>query len=223
MADVYEELRSLIIRGRIAPGVRVVENDIGERLGVSRTPAREAIRRLHQEGFLTPTRVARRTELVVAPLTADDLIDLYRLMAGLEGTAVLGVMDLPDNARIELARRLKRMEGAFEDAARGSRIDYDVLFELHNDFHRAFVEAGGRPRLRALLSSVRPQVDRYEWVYAPLVGPDLEATFVEHRAIIQAVRDGQPGRARQAVVDNWERGAERLRRVIDTVGERGDW
>src|SRR5256885_11920294 len=60
---VYERLQDLIIRGRLAPGVRVVENDIAARLGVSRTPVREAIQRLHQEGMLRATAVARRTEL----------------------------------------------------------------------------------------------------------------------------------------------------------------
>src|SRR5437868_14542401 len=100
---VYERLRDLIIRGRLAPGVRVVESDIAARLGVSRTPVREAIQRLHQEGMLRATAVARRTELIVPPLTATDLTDLYRLIGGLESTAVVGVLELSSSDRRSIA------------------------------------------------------------------------------------------------------------------------
>jgi DNA-binding GntR family transcriptional regulator len=220
---VYDRLRELIIRGRLAPGVRVVESEIAARLAVSRTPVREAIQRLHQEGFLRATAVARRTELIVAPLTATDLADLYRLMGGLESTAVLGVMDLPAGERRSIATALKSAEQEFENAGRAARVDYDRLFELHNAFHETFVSRGAGPRLLTLLEAVRPQIDRYEWVYAPLVGPDYQATFDEHRAIIRAIREGDADRARQAVLANWERGAARLRAVIDRVGERGEW
>jgi DNA-binding GntR family transcriptional regulator len=220
---VYERLRELIIRGRLAPGVRVVENDIASRLAVSRTPVREAMQRLHKEGFLRATAVARRTELIVAPLTATDLSDLYRLIGSLESAAVVGVMELGPGERRSVAAALKDAEEDFESAAREKHIDYDRLFERHNAFHRTFVVPGAGLRLQALLDDVRPQIDRYEWVYAPLVGPDYGDTFGEHREIIRTIRDGHVARARNAVIANWERSAERLRTVIDRVGERGHW
>src|SRR5437868_7063831 len=150
---VYERLRDLIIRGRLAPGVRVVESDIATRLGVSRTPVREAIQRLHQDGMLRATPVARRTELIVAPLTAADLMDLYRLMAGLESTAVLGVLELPAGERRSVATRLKETEDRFEAVGRESPADYELLFELHNAFHDGFVTPGAGPRLQSLIAA----------------------------------------------------------------------
>lgn len=220
---VYDRLRSLIIRGQLAPGVRVVENDIALRLGVSRTPAREAILRLHQEGFLVPTGVTRRTELLVAPLTRDDMMDLYHIMASLEGAAARRIDMLEPAARRDLAAKLKEAEARFENAARQRSVDYDRLFELHNVFHGLLVECCARPRLRAMIEMVRPQVERYEWVYAPLVGPNHDATFDEHAVIIKAVRVGTGRGARQAVAVNWEKGAERLGRVIGSMGARGAW
>jgi DNA-binding GntR family transcriptional regulator len=220
---VYERLQDLIIRGRLAPGVRVVESDVADRLGVSRTPVREAIQRLHQEGMLRATAVARRTELIVTPLTFTDVGDLYRLMGGLESTAVLGVLELAPSDRRSIATVLKEAEDEFERVARQTPVDYDQLFELQNAFHETFVAPGAGPRLQSLIDTVRPQIDRYEWVYAPLVGPDYEVTFHEHREIIRTIRDGDEDRARKAVIANWERGAERLRSVIDRVGERGHW
>ena len=222
---VYERLRALIIRGRLAPGVRVVENDIAARLGVSRTPAREAIQRLFREGFLVPTATTRRTEVVVAPLTPDDMADLYELMAALEGSAARDVVALAPAARRALARELKGIEDDFEHARRAPSADVDRPFELHNAFHARLIAACERPRLLGLLATVRPQVERYEWVYAPLVGPDHAATFAEHRAIIAAVREGGGGAdaIQAAVATNWRRSAERLGRVIDQAGARGVW
>jgi DNA-binding GntR family transcriptional regulator len=221
--QVYERLRSMIIRGRLAPGARVVENDMAVRLGVSRTPAREAIQRLFQEGFLVAKGETRRTELVVAPLTREDMWDLYRIMASLEGAAARGVDELDAATQRELARELRDIEADFERTAREKKADYDRLFELHNLFHDRLVRVCGRPRIRAMIETVRPQVDRYEWVYAPLVGPDYTETFAEHADIIKAVRDGSGRRAQNAVVVNWERGAERLGRAIGNAGGRGDW
>ncbi|MBA3670584.1 MAG: GntR family transcriptional regulator [Gemmatimonadaceae bacterium] len=221
--SVYQRLRDLIIRGRLAPGVRVVEQDVAERLGVSRTPAREAIHRLFQDGFLIPTGIARRTELVVAPLTHDDMWDLYLVMASLEGRAALAIGDLDGAARRDLARTLKATQARFEKASRERKVDYDQMFELHNQFHDTFVRACRRPRIVALIDGVRQQVDRYEWVYAPLVGPDHGETFREHADIIAVVRSGSAKGVQRAVEANWEGGARRLARVIGSMGARGDW
>jgi DNA-binding GntR family transcriptional regulator len=221
--QVYQELRKQIIRGRIAPGARVVEIDIAARLRVSRTPVRAAVARLAQEGFLTSTGPSRRTELLVAPMTAADVLDVYQMMGALEGSAArrVGALDAP--VRRALATELRRREAAFEAAARQRTIDYARLFELHNAVHQCLMDACAPPRLRSLVELLRPQVDRYEWVYAPLVGPNYDDTFREHADIIRAVRDGAGDRARRAMVANWENGGERLARVVEQTGARGDW
>jgi len=221
--QVYDRLRRSIIRGRIAPGTRVVENDVATRLGVSRTPAREAILRLYQEGFLVASDVSRRIELTVAPLTRDDLLDLYRIMGALESSASRAIESLTTVGRKELVRDLKNRESRFETAASQRKIDYDAVFERHNAFHARIVEVGAGPRLRSLIETVRPQVDRYEWVYAPLVGPDYSETFAEHAAILKAIRDGSAENIERAVSRNWDRGAARLSTVIGKAGSRGDW
>ena len=200
-----------------------MESDIAERLGVSRIPAREAMSRLYHEGFLVATETTRRLELAVAPLTRDDLLDLYRVMSALEGSAARGVSKLNAAERNDLAVELTDREVRFEKAAKTRKIDYDLVFERHNAFHELLVDAGAGPRHRSLLETVRPQVDRYEWMYAPLVGPDYTATFVEHAAIIRAVRSGSADNIERAVASNWDRGGDRLAAVIGRAGSRGDW
>jgi DNA-binding GntR family transcriptional regulator len=221
--SAYEQLRELIIRGRLAAGVRLVEQEVATRLGISRTPAREAIRRLQQDGFLVAVGSGMRTQLAVAPLTGDDMIDLYTIMGALEGSASRALPKLPRPDRQTLAKRLKDANDRFVKLARQSSPDFDRLFELHNAFHEELVAAVATPRLRGLIDRVRPQVDRYEYVYAPLVGPNYDATFAEHDAIIRAVRDGTAASAESAVRANWLNSAERLHGAITRAGSRGDW
>jgi len=101
--------------------------------------------------------------------------------------------------------------------------DLDELFELHNAFHDEIVRTCATPRLRELIDRVRPQVDRYEFVYAPLVGPNHEETFEEHAAIIRTMRDGTAAAAESAVRANWLNSAERLQRAMSRTGPRGAW
>jgi DNA-binding GntR family transcriptional regulator len=220
---VYEELRTLIVRGRLGPGARLVELDIAARLGVSRTPAREAIQRLAQDGFLKQVGQGTRSHFLVAPLTAEDCGDLYGTMGGLEGAAARNVVRLPDGERKRLANELKRLEAGFEAQAARSGMELEKLFESHNAFHEHLVVTCATPWLGSLIALTRPLVDRYEFVYAPLVGGDHKDTFEEHADIIRAVRDGSASATESAVKTNWINGGERLRAAMSRVGPRGDW
>ncbi|HEX2210304.1 MAG TPA: GntR family transcriptional regulator [Longimicrobium sp.] len=221
--DLYDALKAMVVRGHIAPGLRLTENDIAARMGVSRTPAREALRRLQADGLLMARGSGRRTELAVAPLTRDDLVEVYEAMAALEGMAARRVERLSATERRALAARMRTAELAFEAAAKTDPAAFDEMFERHNAFHRELVHAAAGRRLRELLSVVQPQSDRYEWMYAPMVGPDHAATFAEHRAILDAVRAGTADEAEFAVRANWLNGATRLLSALDRWGPRGAW
>lgn len=223
LADrAYSVLRDLIIRGRVAPGSRASEVDLAQRLSISRTPIREALRRLAHDGFLLAPADSQRRRFVVAPLTAEDVRDLYAIMGALEGAAGRNVVRLASTERRSLARSLATANAKFEALARQRSIDLDRVFDAHNAFHRTFVSACGTPRLRRLIDQVRPQVDRYEFVYAPQVGPSHDDTFDEHRAIIRALRNGSAVAAEAAIRANWTNGGSRLEAAIGRVGPRGD-
>ena len=219
----YLVLRDLIIRGRLAAGARAPEVELAARLGISRTPVREALRRLAHEGFLVAPAGSRRQRFAVAALTAGDLRDVYAIMAALEGAAGRNVIRLSSRQRRGLGRTLAAVEARFEALARHRTIDLDRIFDAHNGFHHAFVDACATPRLRQLIEQVRPQVDRYEFVYAPQVGPSYDETFAEHQAMIRALRDGSAGAAEAAIRANWLNGAARLEKAIQRTGPRGDY
>src|SRR5678815_4130167 len=85
--EVYEQLRALIIDGRLAPGTRLVETDVASRLGVSRTPVSGALQRLQQEGYVVDSPTLQQTRPTVAPLTSEDAHELFLLVGALEGLA----------------------------------------------------------------------------------------------------------------------------------------
>jgi DNA-binding GntR family transcriptional regulator len=219
----YDKLRDLIVRGRLAPGARLIETDLAAALGVSRTPIREAIARLVQDGLALPARRSARTQVAVAPLTEGDLHDLYTIMGALEGAAARHVRVMTAADRRALAAAMTRTNEAFERIGKETPADFERLFESHNAFHAVFVERCATRRLRAMIEQVRPHIERYEYLYAGMVGPDYSDTFSEHRAMIRAIRTGSPARAEQAVRANWLNSARRLSAAVSRLPPLGDF
>ena len=218
----YEQLYEMIVHGRLAPGARIAEGPLAEMLGVSRTPVREALQRLRQEGLLIEVGAGSglRARLAVAPLQRERMEELYALAGAVESLAVRGLGKADAAQREKLARRLEKIETAFHAEARRRAPELDRLFELHQSFHRALVEAAAGPETRAVLRTIRPQMDRYEWFYAPMAGPDFTPTRREHAAIVEAVRHGSARELEQAVRANWSNAARRLGPLIERFDGR---
>jgi DNA-binding GntR family transcriptional regulator len=115
---------------------------------------------------------------------------------------------------------LEATERAFHAEARRRSPEYDRLYELHQAFHRALVEAAVGPETYAVLRTIRPQLDRYEWFYAPVAGPDFTPTRSEHAAIIEAVRTGNADELEATVRTNWMNAAQRLGPSIERIDGR---
>lgn len=213
----FESIRDLIIRGRFAAGYRVVEAEMADRFGVSRTPVREALARLVQEGYLAPVSTGRRTELVVAPLSAESVRELWGMIGALEGYAVEAVALLPDIRRQALADNLRRLNLELRQASAARPRDPDRLFELQTAFHVRFVYETAGPRFRAVYESVRPHVQRYEWIYGTRTNAEYEPSSAEHRRIIEAIRTGDSAEAKIAVESHWRKAAGRTIAVIEEI------
>ena len=218
---VYSALREGIVRGTLAPGARLVEVEIAERLGVSRTPVREALTRLEREGYVA-TPSGKRARPMVAPLTKDDVSELLYIVGDLEGLAARRAALLAPAPRRALLKSLTRINQSFLRAAR-KRADFNRLYEADEEFHRKYVEAGAGPRLRALHEAVKPQAERYIRMYVSLLAGEAPVSAGEHQAIISAIRAGDAPAAERAVQTNWRHAAERLSRAIGDAGERGGW
>ena len=219
----YAQLRELIVRGRLAPGTRIVESDIAARLGVSRTPARSALHRLQQEGYIVAADGTREQRLVVAPLTQDDARELFHIVGQLEALAAREAAELPAPARAALATTLRQLNDELAEAAHGTRPDPMRLFNADTAFHHAYVEGAGGPRLLALHDAIKPQSERYVRLYISSLVDEIDTSVAEHAEIIRHIEAGEPLAAQAAVDTNWRNAARRLSRVIASLGERGSW
>ncbi|MBA3670680.1 MAG: GntR family transcriptional regulator [Gemmatimonadaceae bacterium] len=221
--QVYQRLRDLIVQGLLAPGSRVVETEVANRLGVSRTPVREALQRLQQDGFVVGAPGAQQARLTVAPLTRADVHELLNIVAELEGLGARLAAGMETPERRALAKVLKGLNAEFHRAGRTAPIDHGQLYEADERLHRAMVEAAAGPRLIVLHDSVKPQAERYIRMYISMLTTDIKASVAEHDAIIEAIESGAVDDAQRAVQMNWRHAAERIARVIEVAGERGSW
>ncbi|TVZ06688.1 GntR family transcriptional regulator [Trebonia kvetii] len=183
---VYARLRQGILDGTYAPGARLGEADLAVALGVSRTPVREALRRLGSEGLLStlPNKGAR-----VRTWTTSELSDISDLRALLEGHAARQAATRITGADIAaMADLVTRMEAA---AADGTDADIDLITELNREFHGAVIEASGNALLPGLMHSLLhvPVISRTYRHYSPA---RMQQSMRQHRELVDALRAGDP-------------------------------
>jgi DNA-binding GntR family transcriptional regulator len=178
---VYEVLRDRIVDGELAADTKLVQEQLAERLGVSRTPVRDALTRLASEGLVT---LVPGSGYLVNDLTEQDVTDVHQVRESLE---LLGVrLACGRHSTAELARlRALVEEMAAEDDATSSR-----HFELNRQFHSALIEPCGNPLLLQMVNSlwdhpVNRRITR-SYVHEPA---HVSQMVAEHRQIIEAAAE----------------------------------
>ncbi len=178
---VFNTLRSAILRGTLAPGERLMELTLADRLGVSRTPVREAIRMLEHEGLviMRPRRGAQ-----VANITVQELNDVLEVRKSLEILAIEKACERMPSADMD---EMERAAAAFEELAADDSSDLTALAESDEAFHDFIYRGTGNQRLIRVLANLREQMYRFrvEYLKDEDIRKDLTA---EHRAILEAVR-----------------------------------
>ena len=183
---VYDTLRQGILDGTYAQGTRLGETDLADSLGVSRTPVREALRRLGSEGLLAtlPNKGAR-----VRTWTAGELGDIFDLRALLEGHAAARAAARVTDADIGYMNDLvTRMEAA---TAAGITPDIDLITELNGAFHRAVITASGNSLLPELMNSLI-HVPVVSHTYRLYSAARMQQSMRQHRELLDAVTAGDP-------------------------------
>lgn len=145
----YNFLRAGILKGEFPAGVRLLETTIAEQAGVSRTPVREAIRKLHAEGMVI---LRPHFGAVVRSWTLEELEDIFSLRAVLEAHAVerAATRTTPQQVK-ELSALARKMIDLAESRKPGYR---DRIGDLNAEFHRKLIEASGSERVRTMMSQV---------------------------------------------------------------------
>lgn len=180
--EAYEALRSAILSAEISAGEAVNEGDWAARLGMSRTPIREALSRLSQEG-LVETVPHRGT--FVRDVSLGDLREVYQLRVVLEAFAATdAVLRLSDE-------EILAAEDGWTDLARsleaGEDPDYETIGRLDNAFHMMIISHCDNARLRTIMQGLSQEVLRYQLLTARLLG-DVRSTVEQHLALIQLLK-----------------------------------
>jgi DNA-binding GntR family transcriptional regulator len=185
---VYEELKSAIVDLRLAPGEPLREATLAERLGVSKTPIREALTRLEQEGLVETTSFKGA---VVTRYSRQDLIEIYELRELLENAAVRAAaqsMTQQDRAHLDrIARESRRLQSG-QDAA--------ALAALISEFDAVLFDQVRNHRIQALIENLRAHLTRIGQLTAEIPGR-IDASVDEHEKIVEAIAARDPELAEQ--------------------------
>ena len=202
----YRRIRAQIMTGERAGGDWLREGDLAESIGVSRTPVREALRRLTAEGLV---RYERNRGVQVAAWTPQDLDEIFSLRSVLEPwacrlAAMSASMDLDE---------LDRLAGDMDAAARGSVADIDRITELNNRFHRLVLEGSRNRRLDSVVSSV-VQVPLVWQTFSHYSDDDLRRSLAHHHELVAALAARDPDWA-ESVMRSHVRAAWNSLRAVD--------
>ncbi|QBD77773.1 GntR family transcriptional regulator [Ktedonosporobacter rubrisoli] len=200
--EVYTTLQKWIVEGIYHPGETMRDKDLAEALGVSRTPVREALRRLEDEGFVQ-TSANRWTRVASIDLTEAD--HLYPIIWSLEILALNLAQDRIGSADLQAmeqanARLLEAIK--CNNAIQASGADHD--------FHQIFIEQAANPELRRLLQRLKVKLRWLEIAYFTHIN-GASNSINEHVALLKALRAHDVAAATQAVKTNWEGSLKRLK------------
>ena len=185
---VFENIRQAIVKGIFAPGERLMEIQLADDLGVSRTPVREAIRKLELEGFVV---MIPRRGTYVANLSIKDINDVYEIRISLDVLAAgLAAERIEPEELEELNRLLLEITKA---SASGSM---EKIVKLDTAFHDVLYKASRNDRLRNIINNLREQITGIRGTSMRYPGR-LADTIEEHRALVDsnAARDSEKAQA----------------------------
>jgi DNA-binding GntR family transcriptional regulator len=175
---VFNTLREAILRGELVPGERLMELQLASKLGVSRTPIREAIRMLEQEGLAI---TIPRKGAIVAGMTEKEMQDVLEIREALEELSVQVACDkITDEEIAQLRKNMKNFQCALETG------DLKKMAQADVEFHDVIYQATDNQKLINMLNNLREQMYRYRVEY--LKNPDNHQQLLdEHEAIYQGI------------------------------------
>jgi DNA-binding GntR family transcriptional regulator len=209
-----ESLTAAIVAGEMRPGVPYSDRSLGELLGVSRTPVREALHRLEAAGLVESHG---RSGWAVTAFTERDVRELFQLRRALEP---LGIDHLAAVGDGKAERELARYFDSFAEPIPSSR--YGAYFKRDAAFHKRIVEASGNQRLIRMYGVLETHIDRGRHFLSLGAAGRVDATLHEHTAITEAIAARDFEAARRALVRHLEMGEQlmidRMREVETSAG-----
>lgn len=178
---VYEELRNQILTSKIEPGTRMMEIDLAEKMDVSRTPIREAIRKLEEEGLVI---IKPRKGAYVSDVSIPDIVNILEVREHFDGIAAYyAAQRITDEQKKELQKVASKFDKAVSDGNMDDMIKYDARF------HKIIVEGANNNYLAVMVERVQELVLRFRYIYYKDYNRAEEVPN-EHVMIMEAIFSG---------------------------------
>lgn len=198
---VSETMREAIVNGILKPGERLMEIQLAEELGVSRTPVREAIRKLELEGFVV---MIPRRGTYVAGLSIKDINEVFEIRTALDVLAAGLAAERITEEELEQMERLMVEIG--ENIDQGNM---DGIITLDSQFHDILYKASRNDRLVGIINNLREQFTRFRSISIMYPGR-LKNTLEEHRQLVEAIAQRNPEVAQQLAREHMENAEQTL-------------
>lgn len=196
---VYEAIREAIIKNQFKPGERLMETELADEMAVSRTPVREAVRKLETEGYVA---VIPRKGTYVATLSIQDVNDVFEIRAALEALAAYNAAVRATDEDIQALRQIMETESSLWESS-----DLQKTIEIDVQFHCQLYRASKNKRIENLVNDLREQT--YRLRSSTLATPGrLKFALEEHRKILAAIEARNPKAARNAAFEHIEQSRE---------------
>ncbi len=202
---VFNSLRKAILKGELEPGERLMEKQLAEKMGVSRTPIREAIRKLELEGLVI---MVPRKGAEVAMITEQDIKDVLEVRAALESLAVKLACQRMEKQDIN---NLLAVNDAFTGAAK--RHDVETVIKKDVEFHDTIYAATNNNKLVGMINNLQEQIYRFRVEYIREL-EDFDDIVREHEEIVAAIVDRKSDLAQDIATRHIENQEEAVVRLI---------
>lgn len=204
---VYEELKREILVGEIAPGTRMMEIELADEMGVSRTPVREAIRKLEKEGLVT---IEPRKGAYASDVSIKDMVDVLEVREDLEAmAAAMAAQKVNEDEKQALIEATLE----YKEAVESERTE-DII-RCDEKFHQLIVNCSGNKTLVQLFSQVQELALRFRYLYYDDFSR-YERMPMEHREIEEAILSGDYEKAREAAGEH----VKKLKQFVIDEGEK---
>ena len=202
---VCETLRDAIRKGILEPGERLMEVQLAEELGISRTPVREAIRKLEQEGYVI---MMPRRGTYVSDISTNDVKEIFEIRSALESLATgLAARRIEPEELETLQNLLVEIEGYIE------KNDIEKIVETDIKFHGLLYQVSRNERLVNIINNLKEQLARFRTLSMSYPGR-LQETLEEHSEMVEAIANGDVSAARDAAEHHMERAEKTLLKAM---------
>ncbi len=201
---IYHIIRKAILERELKPGKRLTEMEISKKYGISRTPIREAFRKLESEGFLT---IVPRKGAIVTDLNEQTVLEFYQIKGALE--ALAGKLALA-NFKDSDIKELEELNNQLKEFEKNEQTSLEQFNKIHNQFHRKFIILSNNKLLIEILDNLTKRYLRFRLMVEHT--DFIDEVIEQHEEIIDAFKKRDADLIARCIKKNAELGAELIRK-----------